>query len=232
MKKDIVFFNFTNSSLVFFCKKNNMHTKTLHMDNIREIHIQAEATSYCSTTLYPKSYVFIQDSFLVVFEPKNHNNFNHIYNTNTKKIIAQFGQIGKGGYDFINPRLITNNIPAKSNEFIIGDTRRFCKINIDSLLLNKNYKGEDYADIPDELRLYNYILYCSDSLIIVNQTGKKQLTFWDINKEKAVHKNILLRNENLKVTDLCLTMGIYDAYYTSNGERIAIMYAKEFLKTI
>lgn len=232
MKKDILILIPLTALLCFSCKKREIHTETLNMDSIKEIHINTSPTSYCSTTLYPKNCFFIKDSFLVVFEPKNQNNFIHVYNNDTKKIIARFGQIGKGGYDFINPRLITNNIPAKSNEFIIGDTRRICKINIDSLLLNKNYKGEDYADIPDELRLYNYILYCSDSLIIVNQTGKKQLTFWDRNKEKAVHKNILLRNENLKVTDLCLTMGIYDAYYTSNGERIAIMYAKEFLKTI
>ena len=224
MKKDILILIPLTALLCFSCKKREIHTETLNMDSIKEIHINTSPTSYCSTTLYPKNCFFIKDSFLVVFEPKNQNNFIHVYNNDTKKIIARFGQIGKGGYDFINPRLITNNIPAKSNEFIIGDTRRICKINIDSLLLNKNYKGEDYADIPDELRLYNYILYCSDSLIIVNQTGKKQLTFWDRNKEKAVHKNILLRNENLKVTDLCLTMGIYDAYYTSNGERIAIAY--------
>ena len=81
------------------------------------------------------------------------------------------------------------------------------------------------TDIPKELSPYNSIVWDTDSLLVLNQTGNYQLSFFNTTTQQVEQKNYF---QPLAATDgasdFCYATQIYDAYYSSNGQTLAIAY--------
>ena len=189
-----------------------------------DITIKTERVPCANDILFPRNCFLLQDSILAVYEPKNHEGFVQFYNEKSFEHLGSFGNIGEGPDDYVSPTIIIDFSKAIKGRFTVGDVRKLCMVDIDSVLTKDDYKGRIYAELPQSLRLYNSLLFYSDTLIIVNQTGEYQLTYWRGDSEKVIRSNFFRRNEDLAVLDLNLTTQVYSASYASNHERIAIAY--------
>jgi hypothetical protein len=78
--------------------------------------------------------------------------------------------------------------------------------------------------VPGELRSYNYVLHVSDTLIIVNQTGDHQLTFYNPRTQRSFSKNYFSKIRGVDASDFVYNTQVYDAHYSSSKDRIAIAY--------
>lgn len=199
--------------------------EVLNLSRVKESKLQLEEISFDVPSLFPKG-CCVKDSFLIVFNPKDKEGFLYIYDKGDKTFLKKYGTIGEGPDDFKNPRFLFNdNLLPSKNTLLIGDGTRLYAVNIDAILNSSGKAHDVLTEIPGNLRLYNYLLHNNDSMLVVNQTGEHQLTFYNKRTKTTDLKNYFEKNGILKdASDFCRAMQIYDAYYSSNRERIAIAY--------
>ena len=107
----------------------------------------------------------------------------------------------------------------------IGDINAVYTLNIDAALVDTRKEELPYTEIPEKLSMYNYILQNTNILLVVQQTGDKQLAFYDKETCRTDFKNYFEKIPSLNnASDLCYAMQIYDAYYSSNDTTMAIAY--------
>jgi hypothetical protein len=70
---------------------------------------------------------------------------------------------------------------------------------------------------------YNYLLYLSDTLVIVNKTDEYQLTFFDPRDKTVVCKNYYDKLRGVDANSFVYNTQIYDAYYSAS-KNIVIAY--------
>lgn len=176
-------------------------------------------------TLFPKE-CCVRDSFLILFDPKDKDGFLHIYNKNNGAFLTKYGTKGEGPNDFVNPRPIFNkNFHTSDKGVQIGDVNAVYWLDIESVVHHVDEPKKTAIKMPDKLRLYNYVLHNSDSLLIVNQTRDYQLTFYNKQDASLKLENYFDINKISKeASDFCNVMQVYDAYYSSNNHTIAIAY--------
>lgn len=199
--------------------------EVLALEHVEESTLQLEEVSFDIPSLFPKG-CCVKDSFLVIFNPKDKDGFLYIYDKGKKTFLKKYGTIGEGPNDFKNPRFLFNDTwQSSKNTLLIGDGTGLYAVNVNSIFNSSGKAHSIETQLPDNLRLYNYLLHNDDSTIIVNQTGEHQLTFYNKLTHSIGLKNYFEKSEALKnASDFCHVMQIYDAYYSSNTERIAIAY--------
>lgn len=174
--------------------------------------------------LYPKGCA-IADSLLVVFDPKMSNGFLSFYEK-SGRLIGRYGDIGPGPDDYLNPRFISNGKHLSGTHKVrLGDFKAIYTLDIDSVLSGTPKSRMPTMLLNEELFYYNYVLYENDSLLIVNQTGDCQLTFYDKVTSESQRKSYYRKLPELSnVSDFCYTMQVYDGYYAWNDYNIVIAY--------
>lgn len=209
-------------ALLVSCTKNKNTIVNLDKVQTREIHLKKMNLE--DAPLFPKGCCLV-DSSLVIFDPKNENGFLFIYNLDGQ-LLGKYGTKGNGPNDFIQPRFISNGKFITSNGNIqIGDISTVYTLSLDSALVATRKKNLPYTEIPEKLSMYNYILQNTNSMLVVQQTGENQLTFYDKNIHRTEFKNYFKKIPSLNnASDLCYVMQIYDAYYSSNDKTMAIAY--------
>ncbi|WP_302801173.1 hypothetical protein, partial [Parabacteroides goldsteinii] len=216
---------FTLFFLLFTFSSCTEKKEVLTLEHVKVSKLQLEETPFDIPSLFPKG-CCIKDSFLVIFDPKDKDGFLYIYNKEKKTLLNKYGIIGEGPNDFKNPRFLFNdNLQISKNTLLIGDVTSLYTVNIDSIFSSSKKAHYIQTEIPENLRLYNYVLQDNDSMLIVNQTRDHQLTFYNKLTHTIELKNYFEKNRYLKdASDFCHVMQIYDAYYSSNKERIVIAY--------
>ena len=216
---------FTLFFLLFTFSSCTEKKEVLTLEHVKVSKLQLEETPFDIPSLFPKG-CCIKDSFLVIFDPKDKDGFLYIYNKEKKTLLNKYGIIGEGPNDFKNPRFLFNdNLQISKNTLLIGDVTSLYSVNIDSIFSSSKKAHYIQTEIPENLRLYNYVLQDNDSMLIVNQTRDHQLTFYNKLTHTIELKNYFEKNRYLKdASDFCHVMQIYDAYYSSNKERIVIAY--------
>lgn len=218
----ITLLTFAISIIAISCKDSK---EVINLTQIPESSISLQKSELDFQTLFPKEGC-VRDSFLILFDPKDKDGFLHIYNKNDGTFLTKYGTKGEGPNDFINPRPMFNkNIRTSDKEIQIGDVDAVYCLDIESMIHHIDEPKKIAIKIPDELRLYNYVLHNSDSLLIVNQTRDYQLTFYNKQNTSLELKNYFNMNRVSKeASNFCNVMQVYDAYYSSNNRTIAIAY--------
>ena len=194
--------------------------QVLNLDEFSINNVDLSLMELDSPPLFPKGCVCI-DSTLIIYDAKEKEGFLSFYRGNRK--VGCFGNRGEGPNDFRIPRFFPNK--KYSNSILVGDTDKLYIIDIDSAMANVPLSSFPFEAIPENLRLYNYLLCVTDSMLVVNQTGEFQLAFYDKIKDNVERKNYFEKISSLySAPNLCYTMQIYDAYYTSNNESLVIAY--------
>lgn len=175
--------------------------------------------------LFPKG-CCVRDSFLVIFEPQDKEGILHVYHKEKGVFLKKYGRIGEGPDDFTNPCfLFNNNLCTSQSTLLIGDVAGVYSVAIDSIFNTSETIHRLQTKMPDDLRLYNYVLQNNDSMLVVNQTRDCQLTFYNKRTHTTKFKKYFEKTGNLKdASDFCHAMQIYDAYYSSNADRIVVAY--------
>lgn len=210
------------SAIAVSCKDAK---EVISIEQVPESNISLLKAKLDLETLFPKE-CCVRDSFLVLFDPKDRDGFLHVYNKNNGAFLAKYGIKGGGPNDFVNPRpIFNNNIYTQDRGILIGDVDAAYLLDIDSVVHHGSMPKTAAIKIADDLRLYNYLLHHSDSLLVVNQTRDYQLTFYDKQSKTLKQENYFDKNRISKnASDFCNVMQVYDAYYSSNNEIIAIAY--------
>lgn len=208
--------------LLVSCTKEKNTIVNLDKIQTREIHL--EKMTLEDAPLFPRGCCLV-DSSLVLFDSKDKDGFLSIYNLEGQ-LLGKYGTKGNGPNDFIHPKFISNGkfITANRNMYI-GDINAVYTLNIDAALVDTRKEELPYTEIPEKLSMYNYILQNTNILLVVQQTGDKQLAFYDKETCRTDFKNYFEKIPSLNnASDLCYVMQIYDAYYSSNDTTMAIAY--------
>lgn len=173
--------------------------------------------------LFPKG-ISVVDSLLFVYEAKQKDGFLSVYSLNSNKLLNKFGTCGGGPNDFQTIRYLQNTFIHDNQEFLFGDETGLYVFQIDSLLSGKFYRNK-VLDISKELAGYNYLIHYTDSLVVVNQTGDAQLSFFNCKSKTVAKKSYYKRFETLgNLSDFAYSTQVYDGFYASNGAVISIAY--------
>ena len=196
---------------------------TLQLENIPTLHVHLQPLNLENAPLFPKG-CCATDSLLVIFDPKDKEGFLSFYKG--KQLQKRYGSIGNGPNDFIHPRFLTNGKSVDTPAAIqIGESDAFYTLPMDIMQTFTAKTDMKRTDIPKELSPYNYIVWDTDSLLVLNQTGNYQLSFFNKTTQQVEQKNYF---QPLAATDgasdFCYATQIYDAYYSSNGQTLAIAY--------
>lgn len=197
----------------------------LTLDGVEETTVYLNEITFNEPSFFPKGCI-ATDSFLIVFSPKDKEGFIYIYDKEKKNLLAKYGRIGEGPNDFKNPRFLPNKtLLSSDNVLLVDDVTDLYEISIDSILNTKDYTPVSILKIPDNLMLYNSIIHNSDSMLVLNQTGEHQLTFYDRQTKKVERKNYFKKLKySSNISDLSYVMQVYDACYSSNNENFVIAY--------
>ena len=216
-----IYFLFLIVLLASCAKEKNTIVK---LDNIQTKEIHLKKMILEDAPLFPKGCCLV-DSSLVIFDPKDKDGFLFIYNLNGQ-LLGKYGTKGNGPNDFIQPRFISNGKSiTNSKDMCIGDINAVYTLNLDSALVATRKKHLPYTEIPEKLSMYNYILQNTNDMLVVQQTGENQLTFYDKNTYRTDFRNYFKKIPSLNnASDLCYVMQIYDAHYSSNDKTMAIAY--------
>ena len=196
---------------------------TLQLENIPTLHVHLQPLNLENAPLFPKG-CCATDSLLVIFDPKDKEGFLSFYKG--KQLQKRYGSIGNGPNDFIHPRFLTNGKSVDTPAAIqIGESDAFYTLPMDIMQTFTAKTDMKRTDIPEELSPYNYIVWDTDSLLVLNQTGNYQLTFFDKTTQQVEQKNYFQPLASTDgASDFCYATQIYDAYYSSNGQTLAIAY--------
>ena len=197
------------------------HDKTnVIIRNEQNLSMQEIKFSNEASPLFPRG-CLIQDSLLIVFEPKDKAGFLHIYNKNDYSLIRKIGHIGDGPNEFVRPRFMVNINTQTDNKILIGDINGLFSLDIslDSVVKNKE------IIFPANLETYNYVLQNSNDTLIVNQTREHQLSVYDKKNDKLLFKDYYDKELlDRTVSEFANVNIVFDAYYTSNNNLIMIAY--------
>lgn len=210
------------TTLFVSCASDKHETISLEEVQTHEMHLKKMSLE--DAPLFPKGCCLI-DSILVIYDQKEKNGFLYIYDLNGQ-LLGKYGTRGNGPNDFIQPRFVSNGKLVTSNrEIYIGDINAVYALNIDSALASVKKENLPYTEIPEILSLYNYVLQNTNTMLVVQQTRDRQLTFYNKKTHEIDLKNYFKRLPSLSTaSDLCYVMQVYDAYYSSNEETMVIAY--------
>lgn len=111
-----------------------------------------------------------------------------VYNTNSKQIVAKYGNKGNGNLEFSSPHLLKNYSRSEvDNSPVIYiydfDRRVINKINLLGLIQGDS-EFHSQKSIEDRNNYYINFSYCSDEYYIGTAEGRKKITLYD-RKEKS-----------------------------------------------
>ena len=107
----------------------------------------------------------------------------------------------------------------------MGDETGIYTLDLKTMIQGTIKQELPVIDLPEELRLYNYLIRLDEDNIVVNQTGEEQRSFFNRQTKKIERKKYFERISSFSnVSDFCYAMQIFDAYYTSGKEQILIAY--------
>lgn len=196
--------------------------KVVDLSRTAECNINLNVINLEDSPLYPKGCCLI-DSFLVLFDYKNDEGFISVYKDTL--LYARYGKIGSGPNEFINPTFISNGKCLSYSDGIkIGDVKSIYNLSLDSIIKPSIKNNLHETIVPEDLRLYNYVLQDTDSFLVVNQTRDKQLTFYRKSDNTIFFKNYFDKIPSIEASDFNYTMQIYDGFYTSNSKTMMIAY--------
>jgi hypothetical protein len=203
------------------CSKTS-DNNIVQSSDIKSINVIVEDTPYSQYTLFPQDAVIISDTILVVYEPKIKDGFISVYNENNHTKIAQLGAYGSAPDQFLNPRPLFD-IDLSNDKFYIADLSGIYSFDPKC----ENYsqpKGAIVDKIPDEFKLFNYLLSDNDSLMVCNQTGCHQLTIYNKVNQSINYRDFFPNNTDLQTNELVNNMNVYESCYTCSNDNVAIAY--------
>lgn len=206
--------------ILFILLSSCNEREIVNMDGVKRTEVQLTPLELENEPLFPKG-CFVLDSILVLYDGKDKENFLYAYKDG--QIFSKFGQRGEGADEFINPRFICKGINKSLIQ--IGDETGIYSLDLNALIQGTPKQELLALELPEELRLYNYLLRIDKDNIIVNQTGEKQLTFYNRHTKSAERKEYFERSSSFSnASDLCYAMQIFDAHYNAGEESIVIAY--------
>ena len=160
--------------ILFILLSSCNEREIVNMDGVKHTEIQLTPLELENDLLFPKG-CFVLDSILVLYDGKDKENFLYAYKDG--QIFSKFGQRGEGLNEFINPRFICKGINKSLIQ--IGDETGIYSLDLNALIQGTPKQELLALELPEELRLYNYLLRIDKDNIVVNQKGEKQLTFYN-----------------------------------------------------
>ena len=185
------------------------------------VNAQLKSVEFDDKIMMPTNLILLEDSILVVYEPKMKDGFLSVFNTNTSRLISTFASIGESPEEFINPRIL--NALSTHDSFYVGDAKKIMRYNSSSFHTD-DIKGSRILSVPQEMKYYNNILTLSDSLIVYTQTGEYPISLYDIPTEKLNFTGYFPSIEWTEGTPYIKNMEVFANCMTSDGKNVAIAY--------
>lgn len=185
------------------------------------VNAQLKSVEFDDKIMMPTNLILLEDSILVVYEPKMKDGFLSAFNTNTSHLISTFSTIGESPEEFMNPRIL--NALSTHDTFYVGDAQKIMSYNATSILTDE-IKGARILSVPQEMRHYNNILSLSDSLIVYTQTGEYPISLYDISNDKLKFTSYFPSIDWTEGTPHIKNMEVFANCMTSDGRNIAIAY--------
>ncbi len=201
---------------------NTDNNKILQSSSIPTTDVKTSDTPYSQSTMFPQDALLLSDSILVVYEPKLEDGFICVYNDKTHDQIAQFGSLGPAPDQFINPRPLFDGI-LSADKFFVADLKGIYAFDAFNDYSNR-VKGDFIEQIPEDFKLYNYLLANNDSVMVCSQTGPHQLSIYNKTTKAVGYRDFFPNNTDIATNDLVKNMNVYEASYTCSENLVAAAY--------
>ncbi|MDR1582930.1 MAG: TolB-like 6-bladed beta-propeller domain-containing protein [Prevotellaceae bacterium] len=165
--------------------------------------------------------IWIEDSVLIVNDQGYSDGFLRFYSMTSGRFLAKFGTIGPGPYEYVIPRftkirdsIIVISVNGRCTFLSIRDLA-----NNDFLCTSLILKDKVYYSS-------NYFFPIKDTLFIATMTSEYQFFLYNnrLNTTIKVNNYPLAERKN-NVSDFCLNMMVYDAFYTIKPDKEKLIVA-------
>jgi hypothetical protein len=167
--------------------------------------------------------IWVEDSVLIVNDQGYSDGFLRFYSVTSERLLAKFGTIGSGPYEYVIPRFTKIR-----DSIIITAVNGMCTfLSIKDLINGNSSFTFDHLILKDKSYYSsNYFFPIKDTLLIATMTSEYQFFLYNNKFDTTIKvNNYPLAERKNNVSDFCLNMMVYDAFYTIKPDKEKLIVA-------
>lgn len=219
--------NIFSLGILLFCVgcSNNDHSDvTVYnvepINNLPITEIKTHNIDFGDTVIINPESIWVEDTLLIMFT-SDKQNFLRVYSLVNNELIAKYGFIGRGPGEFLYPQIFKN----APGEYLITDRLRYEIIDINRLIVDKEYKPESYS-VDEGLKAIDFfatngsredLIYCSGSC-------DDQLCFQNLKNNKIKPFNCFPDIKGVNISNFIAHTNVFKSSMTKRGDSLFIAY--------
>lgn len=206
------------------CSNNDHSDVTVYnvepINNLPITELQTHNLDFVDTVIINPESIWVEDTLLIMFT-SDKQNFFRVYSLLNNELIANYGFIGRGPGEFLYPQVFKN----APGEYLITDRLRYEIIDINRLIVDKEYKPESYS-VDEGLKAIDFfatnesredVIYCSGSC-------DNQLCFQNLKSNKIKPFNCFPDIKGVKISNFIAHTNVFKSSMTKSGDSLFIAY--------